>query len=159
VVEILLLTVPNFKGSPVSEHGVRAHGLLKVRPPRPDPIEVPPVRSPRRLSGALALVPPLVLALGSFATAHAGETCEVSSGPVALLILSSSSKVFEYARTVKGTVALSDAKTVIFHDGRVITADVEAAGRHLNDLGWGARRIEIVASFQVRNARPPRTRG
>ena len=120
---------------------------------------MPPVHSPRRLSGALALVPSLVLALGSFATAHAGETCEVPSGPVALIILTSGSKVLEYARTLKGTVALHDAKTVIFHDGRVITADVEAAGRHLNDLGWGARRIDVVASFPAQRARPRRARG
>jgi hypothetical protein len=118
-----------------------------------------PVRSLRRLSGALALVPPLILALGSFATARADDTCEVSSGPVALIILATGHKVLEYARTLKGTVALRDAKTVIFHDGRVITADVEAAGHHLNDLGWGARPIEIVASFQARRARPRRARG
>ncbi len=135
---------------------VRGGPGLKARPPRPDPIEVPPVRSPQRLSGALALVPALVLALGSFTTARAGETCEVSSGPVALIILSSGPKVLAYARTLKGTVARHDAKTVIFHDGRVITADIEAAGRHLNDLGWGARRINVVASFLAPRARPRR---
>jgi hypothetical protein len=85
--------------------------------------------------------------------------CEVSSGPVALIILSSGPKVLEYARALKGTVVLRDAKTVIFRDGRGITADAEAAGRHLNALGWGARRIEIVASFQGRRARPRRARG
>ena len=129
---------------------------LKARPPRPDPIEVTLVYSPLRLSGALALVPALVLALGSFSTAHAGETCEVPSGPVALIILSSGPKVLAYARTLKGTVARRDAKTVIFHDGRVVTADVEAAGRHLNDLGWGARSINVVASFPAARARPRR---
>ena len=104
----------------------------------------------------MALVSPLVLALGSFATAHAGETCEVPSVPVALIILSSGSKVLEYARALKGTVVRHDAMTVIFHDGRVITADIEAAGRHLNALGWGARRINVVASFPAPRARPRR---
>ena len=132
---------------------------LKARPPRSDPIEVPPVYSPRRLSGAVALVSPLVLALGSLATAQAGETCEVPSGPVALVILSSGSKVLEYARALKGTVVRHDARTVIFRDGRVITADIEAAGHHLNDLGWGARRIDVVASFPAQRARPRRARG
>ena len=115
-----------------------------------------PIRSPQRFSGALAFVPPLVLALGSFTTAHAGETCQAPSGPVALIILSSGPKVLAYAWTLKGTVARHDAKTVIFHDGRVITADIEAAGRHLNDLGWGGRRIDVVASFSGSRARPRR---
>jgi hypothetical protein len=119
---------------------------------------MPLVHSPRCLSGALALV--LALALGSPSAAQAGEVCEVppTSGPVALIILASGSKVHAYARTLKGAVALRDAETVIFGDGRVITADVEAAGRHLNALGWGARRVDVVASFPA--ARPrPRSRG
>jgi len=117
---------------------------------------VPPVRSPQRILGALALVSPLVLALGSFTSAHAGQVCEVpsGSGPVALIILASGTKVHAYARTLKGTVARRDAETVIFHDGRVITADIETAGRHLNDLGWGARGIKVVASFPAPRARP-----
>ena len=121
---------------------------------------MPPVHLPRCLSGPLTLVLALALALSSFATAHAGEVCEVppSSGPVALVILASGHKVLAYARTLKGAVALRDAETVIFGDGRVITADVEAAGRHLNALGWGARRVDVVASFPA--ARPrPRSRG
>jgi len=117
---------------------------------------VPPFRSPQRFSGALTLVLSLALALGSFTTAHAGKVCEVpsGSGPVALIILASGPKVHAYARTLKGTVARRDAETVIFHDGRVITADIEAAGRHLNDLGWGARGIKVVASFPAPKARP-----
>jgi len=119
---------------------------------------VSPILLPQRFSGALTLVAPLVLALGSFATAHAGQVCEVpsGSGPVSLIILASGSKVHAYARTLKGTVARRDAETVIFHDGRVITADIEAAGRHLNDLGWGARGINVVASFPAPRARPSR---
>jgi hypothetical protein len=129
---------------------------LKARPPRPDPIEVLPVRSPQRLSGALALISSLALALVSFTSAHAGQVCEVpsSSGPVSLIILASGTKVHAYARALKGTVARRDAETVIFHDGRVITADIEAAGRHLNALGWGSRGIDVVASFPAPRARP-----
>ncbi len=143
---------------------IRGGPRLKVWPPRPDPIEVQPIlqpiRPPRSPSRALALVLPLVLALGSFANAHAGETCEVpssgSSGSVSLIILSSSSKVHAYARTLKGTVARQDKKTVIMRDGRVITADVEAAGRMLNDIGWGGRSINVMASFPAARARPRR---
>jgi hypothetical protein len=122
---------------------------------------VPPVHSLLRLSGAQALVLLLVLALGSFTSAYAGQVCEVpsSSGPASLIILASGSKVHAYAKTLKGTVARRDAETVIFHDGRVITANIEAAGRHLNDLGWGARGINVVASFPAPKARPRRGRG
>ena len=116
---------------------------------------MPPVRSPQRILGALALVPYLVLALGSFTSAHAGQVCEVpsGSGPVSLIILASGPKVHAYAKTLKGTVARRDAETVIFHDGRVVTANIEAASRHLNDLGWGSRSINVVASFPAPRAR------
>ena len=116
-----------------------------------------PALSPRSPSRALALVLPLVLALGSFANARAGEVCNVpSKGPVSLIILSSGTKVHTYARALKGTVVRQDAKTVIFLDGRVITADVEAAGHLLNDLGWGGRGINVMASFPSARARPRR---
>jgi hypothetical protein len=96
------------------------------------------------------------MALGSLTTAQAGKVCEVpsGSGPVSLIILASGAKVQAYARTLKGTVARRDAETVIYHDGRVITADVEAAGRHLTDMGWGTRAIKVVASFPAPRARP-----
>ncbi len=104
---------------------------------------------------------PLVLVLGPFANAHAGETCEVpggggGGGSVSLIILASSSKVHAYARTLKGTVARQDKKTVIMRDGRVITSDVEAAGRMLNDIGWGGRSVNVMASFPAARARPRR---
>jgi hypothetical protein len=120
---------------------------------------MPQICSLRRLSGTLALVPALLLALGSFATARAGQTCEVPSGPVALVILASGTKVHQYARTLKGTVARRAAHTVIFHDGRVVTSDVEAAGRYLNAIGWGNRSIDVMASFPAQRARPRRSRG
>ncbi len=116
----------------------------------------PLLRAPR----AAALAPILVFALGAPASARAGEICEVpSAGPVALVVLASEAKVKAYARTQKGTVIRRDAKTVVFLDGRVITSDIEAAGRHLNALGWGARRIDVVASFAAPRARPRRSRG
>ncbi len=119
-----------------------------------------PVRTPWSPSRALALALPLVLALGWFANARAGEVCNVpSSGPVALIILASGAKVHTYARALTGTVVRKGAKTVIFLDGRVITADVEAAGRLMNDLGWGNRGINVMASFPAARARPRRSRG
>jgi hypothetical protein len=110
---------------------------------------MPPVLPSRRLSTTLALA----LALGSIATAQAGQVCEVSTGPVSLIVLASGAKVHAYARTQEGTVARRDAETVIFHDGRVITADIAAAGRHLDALGWGSRDVRVVASFPPARAR------
>ncbi|RIL04777.1 MAG: hypothetical protein DCC71_12825 [Proteobacteria bacterium] len=52
-------------------------------------------------------------------------------------------------------VAARDRGTVIFADGRVVTSDVDAATRQLNRLGWGTRRIEIVASFRLRPQQAP----
>ena len=111
---------------------------------------MPRVLPPRRFSTALVLA----LTLGPFGAARAGQVCEVSTGPVSLIVLASGPKVHAYARTQQGTVARRDAETVIFHDGRVITADIAAAGRHLDALGWGSRDIRVVASFPPAKARP-----
>ncbi|MGH0031612.1 MAG: hypothetical protein ACQGVC_17600 [Myxococcota bacterium] len=101
----------------------------------------------------------LALALAGAAHAQQGEVCErgpsYGSGPVSLVILASSAKVQQLAASVKDTpVVARDADTVVFADGRVITADVDAAGEHLNALGWGARRITVSATFPARRARP-----
>jgi len=69
-------------------------------------------------------------------------------GAVSIVVLASPSKVREFAATVRGTAVLRrDKETVVFADGRVVTSDVEAAGRHLNVLGWGSRNVQIVASL------------
>ena len=39
------------------------------------------------------------------------------------------------------------------------TSDLAAASRHLNQLGWGARRIDVVASFRRRARRRPGSYG
>jgi len=85
--------------------------------------------------------------------AHA-QSCEAApkkSGPVSLLILDSPQRVETFAASVKDArVAVRDRGTVIFDDGRVVTADTEAATRQLNELGWGSRPIQIVASMPLR---------
>ena len=91
----------------------------------------------------------LLLGVGAQA-ARAGESCEVGQlrGPLYLLILQSDHKVQEFAATVRtARVVRRDSSTVIFSDGRVVTANVESATDHLNALNWGRRPIEIVASF------------
>ena len=105
----------------------------------------------------------LALALGA-PLAAAAEVCEApppSSGPVSLMILKSPAQVQSLAKSLaRGVpVVARDASTVIFRDGRVITADVEAASRQLNRLGWSKRRIDVVASFAKRRAGPARQRG
>ena len=96
------------------------------------------------------------LLFGGVAHAQVGETCDpgAATGPVSLIILQSGQRVHSYAKSVGGRVAAYDEKTVIFQDGRVVTADVEAAGEHLNTLGWGARPIRVVASLPRPSVRP-----
>lgn len=101
---------------------------------------------------SLLLCAPLWLGAAPAARA-AGEACD-TSGPVALLIVASPAKVREFAASVRDAAVLgSDATTVVFSDGRVVTSDVTAASRQLNRLGWAGRRIEVVASFRRRARR------
>jgi len=115
-----------------------------------------------RILATLLLLAPLFAAGAPASSAKAGEVCESppSKGPVSLMILASGRKVQELAASVKDArVVARDANTVIFDDGRVITADADSAGEHLNALGWGGRRINIAVSFPRKRARPRRARG
>jgi hypothetical protein len=100
------------------------------------------------------------LLLGSLVAsgAHA-QSCEAApkqSGPVSILILDSPQRVDEFAKSVQGAkVAARDRGTVIFDDGRVVTADAEAATSRLNQLGWGNRPFQIVASMPLRRSSCP----
>ena len=92
----------------------------------------------------------LALALPAGPAAADGAVCDVSSyrGPVSLLILASPAQVHSFAATVRDAkIVRRDKQTVVFSDGRVVTADAEAAGEHLNDLGWGTRPINVVQAF------------
>jgi hypothetical protein len=111
--------------------------------------------------GAIVAGAALVVACGvREARAQQCETEAPVRGPVSILILGSPSRVDDFAASVRdGRTLVREAGTVIFDDGRVVTADVDSATRHLNALGWGGRSIQIVASFPVRSAPPPRRRG
>jgi ABC-type amino acid transport substrate-binding protein len=115
----------------------------------------------RRLRPALALA--AAACAFAAAPADANEVCDpgASRGPIALMILTSGQKVHEYARaTAKGSLVVAyDPTTVVFKDGRVITADVEAATGHLNRLGWASRGIRVVKTLPAPRARPRRARG
>ena len=94
--------------------------------------------------------------------AQEGQTCDAGAvrPAVSLVILASAKKVQELAASVRDVRVLRrDAKTVVFENGRILTADVAAVGEHLNALGWASRRIEVLASFTAappaRSARAP----
>ncbi len=100
-----------------------------------------------------------VALMASFGTLHSaradGAVCESKpTGSVMLLIVSTKRKVQDYASTLTHIpVVARDTTTVVFQDGRVVTADVGKAGQHLNDLGWASLRMEVVASFGMRPQR------
>lgn len=109
------------------------------------------------MAASLPLPTLLWLALAP-ASLAAGEVCN-GGGRVALLIVASPAKVREFAASVRDAAVLSaDSTTVVFSDGRVVTSDVGRASEHLNQLGWGGRRIDVVASFR-RRSRPTRSYG
>ena len=96
-------------------------------------------------------------ALGTAVPAPApAQQCDAGarSGPVTIVSVATARRVREYAATVRGSRVLRrDAQTVIFADGRVVTADLAGLSRHLNALGWAHRPIQIVGSFSRRSAR------
>ena len=94
------------------------------------------------------------------ASAQDGGSCEAAApttGPVSLILLASADRVQALAASVKNaTIVSRDASTVVFSDGRVISADAASVGTHLNALGWANRPIRVTASFKPRAARPRR---
>jgi hypothetical protein len=107
----------------------------------------------RRLLTLLALIS---LCVGGADFAHAdAAVCESRpTGSVMLLILPTKKKVHDYAATLNHIpVVARDTTTVVFQDGRVVTADVGSAGEHLNNLGWASLELQVVASFGIRPRR------
>ena len=109
----------------------------------------------RTAIGYIALIA-LMATFGTLRTARAdGAVCESKlTGKVMVLIVSTSEKVHDYASTLAHIpVVARHATTVVFQDGRVVTADVGKASQYLNDLGWASLQIEVVASFGMRPKR------
>ena len=117
------------------------------------------MRSLRR--HAPVLIACLLLPAGAGAEPEQCEARSAPRGPVSLIILQSGRSVHELAASLArgARVVAKDPETIVFDDGRVITADVEGASAHLNRLGWGGRPIQVVASFPSAPARPRRDRG
>jgi hypothetical protein len=101
-----------------------------------------------------ALVVMTALAMAQDVSAEAALCESKPTGSVKLLILPNQQKVHAYAATLAHIpVVARDPSTVVFQDGRVVTADVDKAGGHLNKLGWASLRLEVVASFGIRPQR------
>jgi hypothetical protein len=105
----------------------------------------------------------LAIGLVSRTPGAAAQSCDVGPalrGPVSILILASAAKVHEFASAVQGArIVVRENETVIFEDGRVVTASPDSATRHVNALGWGERGVQIVASFPLQPVGPPRRPG
>lgn len=80
------------------------------------------------------------------AWAEAGM-CGPPPGPVLLVLVESKARVPSAAAGLSRTRRLVDtADTVIYADGRAVTADLAAVSRHLNALGWAERPIQIAGA-------------
>ena len=91
---------------------------------------------------ALALA--LLMAPAAWAN---GQMCGPPQGPVMVVIVPSKARVPGAAAGLSSTRRLVDtADTVIYADGRAVTADLGAISGHLNALGWAERQIEIVGA-------------
>lgn len=103
----------------------------------------------------------LALVLAGSAPSGAGELCDpVAVARVSLLILANAERVQTLAKSIGAhtRVLARDDATVVFEDGRVLTSDPSGASRHLNALGWGAKPIDLVASFVRSRSLPARRR-
>ena len=86
--------------------------------------------------------------------------CEPGSSPVMIVVVESPEKVKSAAALWKGTpILVEEAHTVVFADGRIVTSRVEAAGDHVQSLGWARRQIEIVGGLPAASGAWQRRRG
>jgi hypothetical protein len=86
--------------------------------------------------------------------------CEPGASPVMIVVVDSPERVKSVSALWKGTPTLvEEADTVVFADGRVVTSRVEAAGDHLQSLGWAHRQIEIVGGLPAASGAWQRRRG
>ncbi|MDJ0866983.1 MAG: hypothetical protein QNK03_12800 [Myxococcota bacterium] len=108
---------------------------------------------PCRLPAACVLT--LAAALLAPATAFGqGKVCEPAAGAVMVVVVDSPRQVRTAVAGMRGRALVATEDTVIYADGRVITASVEATSRHLNELGWAHRRLQLVGG--VARAPTPR---
>jgi hypothetical protein len=145
------MTQPPARGA----HGFYGTACLKTRSWRSDSIRM--TRCFISTVGAIGLA---AFLLSTPIWAQDGASCSAAAAPsgpnISLILLASPERVHTLAASLTNAeVIVRDAKTVIFTDGRVISADVGSVGDHLNALGWAERKIEVVASFKPGAARLP----
>jgi len=86
--------------------------------------------------------------------------CEPGASPVMIVVVDSPEQVKAASALWKGTpILVEESHTVVFADGRVVTSRVEAAGDHVQALGWARRQIEIVGGLPAASGAWQRRRG
>jgi hypothetical protein len=86
--------------------------------------------------------------------------CEPGASPVMIVVVDSPEQVKSASALWKGTpILVEEPHTVVFADGRVVTSRVEAAGDHVQSLGWARRQIEIVGGLPAASGAWKRRRG
>lgn len=76
--------------------------------------------------------------------------CGARFEPVVVVVLESPQAVRARRAREAAAVVSEDASTVVFADGRVLTARLEEVGTHLGRLGWAEREIVISSRFASR---------
>jgi hypothetical protein len=77
-----------------------------------------------------------------------------------IVVVDSPEQVKAASALWKGTpILVEEAHTVVFADGRIVTSRVEAAGDHVQSLGWARRQIEIVGGLPAASGAWQRRRG
>jgi hypothetical protein len=86
--------------------------------------------------------------------------CDTGSSPVMIVVVESPQRVQSASALWKATpIVVQEAETVVFADGRIVTSQIEAAGEHLQSLGWAHRQIEIVGGLSAASGAWQRRRG
>jgi hypothetical protein len=86
--------------------------------------------------------------------------CDPGASPVMIVVVESPRKVKSASALWKDTpIMVQDPEVVVFADGRIVTSSPEAAGEHLQSLGWAHRDIEIVGGLPAAAGAWQRRRG
>ena len=86
--------------------------------------------------------------------------CDSATSPVLIVVVESPRKVKSASALWKDTpIMVQDPEVVVFADGRIVTSSPEAAGEHLQSLGWAHRDIEIVGGLPAAAGAWQRRRG
>ena len=86
--------------------------------------------------------------------------CDPASSPVMIVVVDSPHQVQSASALWRDTPkVVQEPEVVVFADGRIVTSDPEAAGEHLQSLGWASRKIDIVGGLPAASGAWQRRRG